>query len=375
MELLKPEREETFVTFSSSLTPLHQVLICRTHVLPQPRQFWNTLRQELSAEGPYKASIGGRKLRLHELQEEDSQAQKIRAEKSEGREDTGVLHHQGLPYELEIVRTELISRHRDDPLTGHFGIERRRELIARKCYWGTLCRNDEAYVKGWSVCLSSKDVRHKPCGDPPLLPIRTHRWKDLSMDFVTGFPVYTDWKGDRYDLILVLVDRLQKRYTMSRCKSRIITAPALAEVILDVAVRHRGLPDSISHARSSHRCATSIGTKKRRLSSTVSPQNRSADEDGLQGLSSSSVVTTHPRPPTKKTSTLAQGPKQQMSSTVELRDPMTTCRENFNHAQEVQKLLGWTLILANNEESENVDQLDFDIGKRGGVRERFSTGL
>ncbi len=30
------------------------------------------------------------------------------------------------------------------------------------------------------------------------------------MDFVTGLPVSTNWKGDTYDSILVIVDRLTK---------------------------------------------------------------------------------------------------------------------------------------------------------------------
>lgn len=51
--------------------------------------------------------------RLQELQEEDLEAQKIWAEKlgKDSWEDlNGVLHHQGLPYVPEIIRTELISR-------------------------------------------------------------------------------------------------------------------------------------------------------------------------------------------------------------------------------------------------------------------------
>ena len=43
---------------------LHQVLICGTYVLPQLRHFWDGLRRELASEGPYKASIGGMRLRL-----------------------------------------------------------------------------------------------------------------------------------------------------------------------------------------------------------------------------------------------------------------------------------------------------------------------
>ena len=71
------------------------------------------------------------RLRLQELQAEDEQAWKTRAEHSEGWGNIdGVLHYQGLPYVLEIIRTELISRHHDDPLADHFGIEKTHELIA-----------------------------------------------------------------------------------------------------------------------------------------------------------------------------------------------------------------------------------------------------
>ena len=71
------------------------------------------------------------RLRLYELQGEDSHTQKMRAEKPKGWEDTGVLHHQGLPYVPEIIRTKLINRY----LTiSHFGINRTRKLIARKYY-------------------------------------------------------------------------------------------------------------------------------------------------------------------------------------------------------------------------------------------------
>ena len=64
---------------SDDLSPLHRVLICGTHVLPHLRQFWETFRTELADEKPYKASIGGMRLRLAELQESDDEAQKLRA--------------------------------------------------------------------------------------------------------------------------------------------------------------------------------------------------------------------------------------------------------------------------------------------------------
>ena len=160
------------------------------------------------------------------------------------------MHHQGLSFVSEVIWTELISRHHDDPLAGHFGIDKTKDLIGRKYYWPSLRKDIEAYVKGCDVCLGSKAVRHKPYGDLQSLPVPTHRWKDLSMDFVTGLPISTDWKGDSYDSILVIVDRLTKMVHYEPVKV-IINAPGLAKVILDVVVWHHGLPDSIVSDRGS----------------------------------------------------------------------------------------------------------------------------
>ncbi len=74
----------------------------------------------------------------------------------------------------EIVRNEMISRHHNDPLAGHFRIDKTRELIAQKYYWPTLRRDVEAYVIGCNVCLTSKSVRYKPYGDLQSLLVPTH---------------------------------------------------------------------------------------------------------------------------------------------------------------------------------------------------------
>ena len=108
-----------------------------------------------------------------------------------------------------------------------------------------MLRHDvEDYVKGCNVCLASKAVRHKPYGDLQSLPIPTHRWKGLSMDFITGLPIWTDWKGNSYDSILVIVDWLTKMVYYKSVKV-IIDAPDFAEVIINVMIKHYGFPDSI----------------------------------------------------------------------------------------------------------------------------------
>ena len=218
------------------------------------------------------------RLWLAELQELDEEARRIRAKGLNGyKELNRVLYHQGLSFIPEIIWTKLISWHHDNPLAEHFSIDKTKDLVGQKYYWPSLQRDIEAYVKGCDVCLSSKAVRHKPYGDLQSLPIPTHRWKDLSMDFVTGLPISTDWKGDSYDSILVIVDRLTKMVHYEPVKVT-IDAPGLAEVIIDVVVRYHGLPDSIISDRgviftfkfwSSLRYFLSI---KRQFSTTFQPQ-------------------------------------------------------------------------------------------------------
>ena len=138
----------------------------------------------------------------------------------------------------------MISRHHNDPLTGYFGIDKTRELVSRKYYWPSLREDVENYVRGCDVCLTSKTVRHKPYKDLQSLPVPTHWWKDFSMDFVTGLPLSTDWKGNNYNSILVIVNRLTKMVHYEPVKVT-IDVPRLVEVIIDVVIQYHGLPDSI----------------------------------------------------------------------------------------------------------------------------------
>ena len=89
-----------------------------------------------------------------------------------------------------------------------------------------------------------KRIRHKPYRDLQSLPVPTHWGKDLSMDFVTGLPISTNWKGDSYDSLLVIVDQLTKIVHYKQVKIT-IDASGLAKVIIDVVVCHHGFSDLI----------------------------------------------------------------------------------------------------------------------------------
>ena len=151
---------------SSQLSLLYRVLICGTHVLPQLRQFWDSLQSSIAHDDLY-ASIGGMNLRLSELQDNNEEAKVLRAEGLlEGWEDVeGVHQYQGLPYVPEIIRSEVISRHHNDLLARHFSIDKTRELLGRKYYWPSLRRDVESYIRRCDICLTSKAVCHKPYRD------------------------------------------------------------------------------------------------------------------------------------------------------------------------------------------------------------------
>ena len=75
------------------------------------------------------------RLRLSELQDNDEKARLFRGSAGllEDWEDVkGVLQYQGLPYVPAIICFEMISCHYNDPLAGHFDIDKTRELVGRK---------------------------------------------------------------------------------------------------------------------------------------------------------------------------------------------------------------------------------------------------
>ena len=162
--------------------------------LPQLRHFWDTFQTKIALKSPY-ANVGGIRLGLSKLQENDEKAKLLRSSAGvpEGWEDVeGVLQYQELPYVSAIIRFKVINCYHNDPPAGHFGINKTRKLVSRKYYWPSWRKDIKSYVRRCNICLISKAVRHKPYRDLQSLLIPNHRWKDLSMDFVMGLPLSAD---------------------------------------------------------------------------------------------------------------------------------------------------------------------------------------
>lgn len=165
-----PRRE-----LSMSISSLQQVFICRTYGLPKLTQFWEKLRDELTKKKPYQFTFEVLWWRLPQLQADIPITWEIRIQSlQKGWNNTDkILHGKELRYIPEIIRSEVIGRNWNDPLTKHFRINKIRDLITRRYYFSIIWADVEWYIKKYNVCPTSKVVRRKLYDDLELVPILT----------------------------------------------------------------------------------------------------------------------------------------------------------------------------------------------------------
>ena len=192
-----------------------------------------------------------------------------------------------VPEELTL-REELVKRHHDDPLAGHFGVDKTLELIARKFYWRSLAKEVKEYVATCDICQRVKVARHRPYGEMQALPQPAKPWEEITMDFIVKLP--PSMRNDvAYDSILVIVDRYTKMAKYFPCLET-INASDLADLFLNTILPSFGTPKGIVSDRgavftSAFWSAICYQAKiKRRLSTAYHPQTDGQTERQNQSL-------------------------------------------------------------------------------------------
>ena len=203
----------------------------------------------------------------------------------------GILYYGEMVYipPAHGARTEVLRKHHDDPLAGHFGYTRTLELIRRKYYWPGMSKEVRTYVRQCTTCCRIKPARHKPYGQLKSLQKPAEPWSDMTMDFITDLPP-CNRSGKVYDSILVVMDRYTKmaRYIPVQ---KTIDASELARILVrKLVLRGTGLPQSIVSDRGSvftakYWSALCFYTKvRRRLSTAYHPQTDGQTERQNQTL-------------------------------------------------------------------------------------------
>ena len=155
-----------------------------------------------------------------EALEHDALAKEIKESKENGREDAGkygmfelapnglVLRH-GLIYVPSLpLKLQVLKSCHDAPLAGHYGVKKTLELVVRNYWWPNLRDFVKEYVKSCDVCGRAKLGKHRPYGllHPLSVP-----------------------KSQRYDAVLVVVDRFTKMAHFIAC-NKAIDAKKTAEL-------------------------------------------------------------------------------------------------------------------------------------------------
>jgi transposase InsO family protein len=122
---------------------------------------------------------------------------------------------------------------------GHFGVKKTEDVLAAHLFWPRMRRNVERYMSRCMTCNKAKSLLN-PHGLYMPLPVPSVPWKDISMDFVLGFP--RTKRG--WDSIFVVVDRFSKMAHFIPCHKS-DNASHVADLFFTEIVHLHGVANTI----------------------------------------------------------------------------------------------------------------------------------
>jgi hypothetical protein len=187
-----------------------------------------------------------------ELIDELLQANRMSASLREYREDaeqgigSWTLENRLLKHQDRLVvakdndlRTRLIKEAHAQVSTAHPGKNKTRKIIADRYYWPGMTSDIDRYIRNCNDCRQATIPRYTIPGLLKPLPIPERPWQHVSMDF-HELPA----DRNRYDTVLILVDRFGKRTISIPCK-KAIDAKETARLYIQYVYRTYGPPQTI----------------------------------------------------------------------------------------------------------------------------------
>jgi hypothetical protein len=138
-----------------------------------------------------------------------------------------------------LAHNHVIQAFHDSGVGGHSGFHATYYRLRQLFSWPKMKEDIMKFIKGCSVCQQAKVEHVSLPGKLQPLPIPTQAWQIITMDFIEGLP-----KSQRYDVILVVVDKFTK-YAHFVPLSHPFTASKVAEVYVDHIYKLHGLPTAI----------------------------------------------------------------------------------------------------------------------------------
>lgn len=114
-------------------------------------------------------------------------------------------------------RIGLIREAHTSKIAGYFGVEKTLYDLQRYVYWPKIQDQVSKYIRGCSLCCTSKSS-NKKLGLYQSLSVPSCPWERISIDFMGGLPMTK--KG--HDYLFVIMDRFSKLCILIPCKKIII---------------------------------------------------------------------------------------------------------------------------------------------------------
>jgi hypothetical protein len=123
-----------------------------------------------------------------------------------------LLYHLGKLCIPQRERINIIREAHSSLIAGHFGVVKTMANLQRYFYWLKTNESVLLYVRGCSLCATSKPSNRK-LGLYTPLPVPSRPWESISLDFVGGLPMLR--RG--HDYLYVVVDHFSKMCILMPC--------------------------------------------------------------------------------------------------------------------------------------------------------------
>jgi hypothetical protein len=125
------------------------------------------------------------------------------------------------------------------PTTGHSSFTKTYDRVKHSFFWDDLKKDGHTFLEECDFYQCNKDEIIKDPGTLQPLPIPLAILRDISMDFIVGFP-----KSSNKSVIMVVTDHLSK-YAHLCALQHSFTTSTMAQIFMDHIFNLHGMPHSI----------------------------------------------------------------------------------------------------------------------------------
>ena len=147
----------------------------------------------------------------------------------------------------QSVRENII--HQGHSILAHLGGHKMLTYLRSQVWWKTIIQDITDYCKSCPTCATSKSPTEKPQGLLKMMPVPSHPWQYIGIDFIGPLPESSNQNGS-YDMICVIIDLLTAMVHLVPTQQT-YKATDMAEVVFDSVFKLHRLPERIISDRDS----------------------------------------------------------------------------------------------------------------------------